>query len=328
MSNDNVSTGITRLKGMKIGVLMGGLSEERDISLSSGRAVLKALVKNNYNGVAIDVGRDGAAQIVDEKIDVAFIALHGRYGEDGCIQGVLEMLSIPYTGSKVTASAVAMNKALTKKILAFHKIATPPFTVLERESEPSLHGVEMPLIVKPLSQGSTLGIGVVRRKGELAGALDEAFRYGETVLIEEFVEGRELTVSIVNGKVLPVIEIMTDEDIYNFKAKYTDDKTGYIVPAKLSERATGEVKRAALATYEALECRGAARVDLVMDNEERPYVLELNTVPGMTERSLLPMAAASARIGFSALVESILLSALPAMPEEGAAGSRREGEGW
>ena len=326
MSNGSMSDSVVRLKGMKIGVLMGGMSEERDISLTSGRAVLKALVKNDYNSVAIDIGRDGAARIVDEKIDMAFIALHGRYGEDGCIQGVLEMLAIPYTGSRVAASAVAMNKALTKKVLAFHEIATPPFTVLKRESDPHLHGLEMPLIVKPLSQGSTLGIGVVRQRGELAGALDEAFKYEETVLIEEFVEGRELTVSIVNGKVLPVIEIETEEDIYNFKAKYTDEKTGYIVPAKLSSQATGEVKKAALATYEALECRGASRVDLVMDSRERPYVLELNTVPGMTERSLLPMAAASARIGFAALVESILVSALPANQEAVEPGSRREGE--
>ena len=327
MNDVVVQRGVSEAKVKKIGVLMGGMSEEREISLRSGRSVLSALVKENYNAVVIDVDRNIASRIIEEGIEVAFIALHGCYGEDGCIQGLLEILDIPYTGSMVTASAAAMNKALTKKILAFHNLPTPPFTVTARGGQALLKGVRLPLVVKPLSQGSTLGVGLVRRRGELDGALDEAFRYEETVMMEEFIEGRELTVSILNGRVLPIIEIETGEDIYNFKAKYADEETSYIVPAKLPRGLAAEVKRVAIATYEALECRGAARVDLVMDVDGRPYVLEINTVPGMTERSLLPMAAASAGIGFSALVKEILSTALPTPRTDIVAGSLMEGEG-
>jgi len=322
-----VQRGVSEAKRKKIGVLMGGMSEERDISLRSGRTVLAALIKENYNAVAIDVNRDIASRIIEEGIEVAFIALHGRYGEDGAIQGLLELLDIPYTGSTVTASAAAMNKALTKKVLAYHNIPTPAFTVTARDGQPLMTGMTLPLIVKPLSQGSTLGVGVVRQRGELAGALDEAFIYEESVMLEEFVEGRELTVSILNGRVLPIIEIETGEDIYNYKAKYTDDETRYIVPARLPKELAAEVKRAAIATYEAMECRGAARVDIVMDIDGRPYVLEINTIPGMTERSLLPMAAASAGIGFSALVEEILSTAIPTTEPDIGVGSLMEGEG-
>ncbi|MFQ5586626.1 MAG: D-alanine--D-alanine ligase [Thermodesulfobacteriota bacterium] len=313
-----------RIKGKKIGVLMGGMSDEREISLRSGMSVFKTLIKENYNAVAIDVERNIASKIVEEGIEVAFIALHGRYGEDGCIQGLLELLAIPYTGSTVTASVIAMNKALTKKVLLFHKIPTPSFTVVRKDAQPLLKGVGLPLIVKPVSQGSTIGAGGVRGRGELAGALDEAFKFEDTVMMEEFIEGRELTVSILNGKALPIIEIVTGEDIYNFKAKYTDEETDYIVPAKLSRQLAGEVRRLALTTYETLGCRGAARVDMVMDVDGRPYVLEINTIPGLTERSLLPMAAASAGVGFSALVEEMLLSALPAPRVDAIPGSLME----
>ncbi|MFQ5329514.1 MAG: D-alanine--D-alanine ligase [Thermodesulfobacteriota bacterium] len=311
MSNIVVQSGVSEAKRRKIGVLMGGMSAERDISLRSGRSILAALIKENYNAVAIDVDRTIPTRIIEEGIEVAFIALHGRYGEDGSIQGLLELLNIPYTGSTVTASAAAMNKAITKKILAYHNIPTPAFVVTARNGQALLKGVDLPVVVKPLSQGSTLGVGVVRQRGELAGALDEAFKYEESVMLEEFVEGRELTVSILNGRALPIIEIETGEDIYNFKAKYTDDETRYIVPARLPKEFAAEVKRSAIATYEVMECRGAARVDIVMDVDGRPYVLEINTIPGMTERSLLPMAAASAGIGFSALVEEILSTAIP-----------------
>ncbi len=184
MNDVVVQSGVSEAKVKKIGVLMGGMSEEREISLRSGRSVLNALLKENYNAVAIDVDRNIASRIIEEGIEVAFIALHGCYGEDGCIQGLLEILDIPYTGSMVTASAAAMNKSLTKKVLAFHDIPTPPFTVTAKGGQPLLEGVRLPIVVKPLSQGSTLGVGVVRRRGGLDGALDEAFKCEGSVMRE------------------------------------------------------------------------------------------------------------------------------------------------
>lgn len=298
------------LKDKKIGVLMGGMSEERDISLSGGDAVYKALVKANHNAVTIDIARDAASRIVEEKIDLAFIALHGRFGEDGCIQGLLELMGIPYTGSTVLASAIAMNKVVTKKILAYHGILTPMFNMFRSEDNLTLKGLKMPLIVKPISQGSTIGVNIVRGRGELTRAVDEAFKYGDVIMLEDFIEGREFTVGLLNKKVLPIIEIKPREGIYDFKAKYIDSDTEYTVPAKLPEQLEGELKRLAVDSYEAIGCRGPARVDMVINDEGRPNVLEMNTVPGMNEASLLPRAAASAGMGFSSLVEEILLSAV------------------
>jgi D-alanine-D-alanine ligase len=298
------------LKDRKIGVLMGGMSEERDISLKGGDAVYRALVKANYNAVTIDVARDAASRIVEEKIELAFIALHGRYGEDGCIQGLLELMGIPYTGSSVLASAIAMNKVVTKKILLYHGIPTPIFNMFRSEDPLTLRALKMPLIVKPISQGSTIGVEIVRGRGELTSAVNEAFRYGDAIMVENFIEGREFTVSILNGKVLPIIEIRPREGIYDFKAKYIDNDTEYTVPAKLPEQLEKKLKRLAIDSYEAIGCRGHGRVDMVIDDESRPNVLEINTLPGMAEGSLLPKAAASAGIGFSSLVEEILLSAV------------------
>lgn len=296
------------LKKMKIGVLMGGLSTEREISLRSGRAVCQALISKGYNAVAIDVGRDVAEKIAKEKIDIAFIALHGKYGEDGAIQGLLEIIGIPYTGSDVLASALAINKILAKKIFMLNKIPTPEFAVVCGGK--AIQAIQMPVIVKPNSQGSTIGVTVVKNKTYLAKAVKKALRYDDTVLIERFVKGREITVGILNSKALPVVEIRPKIGIYDFTAKYTKGATEYIAPAplpKMLEKKAGEV---ALKAFNSLGCRGSARVDIMLDNKNRPYVLEVNTVPGMTELSLLPKAAACAGISFSNLVEKILLDAI------------------
>lgn len=286
---------------------MGGISTERDISLRSGQAVYNALIEKGYNAIPIDVGRDVVRRLMEEEIDVAFIVLHGRYGEDGTIQGLLEVMGIPYTGSGVLASAMALDKVVSKKVFIFHGIPTPEFRVV-KGSEPSTPDsyIGLPLVVKPASQGSTIGVTVVKEEGGLKAAFEEAWRYGDTVLVERYIEGREITVGILNGKVLPIIEIRPKEGIYDYKAKYTPGMTEYIVPVRLGDRVEERVKEIALKAYQALGCRGVARVDMILA-WETPYVLEVNTIPGMTELSLIPKAAASSGIGFSDLVEEILL---------------------
>ncbi len=291
-------------KMKKVGVLMGGVSEEREISLKSGEAVTRALKEKDYKAVALDSKQDTALKLNEENIDIAFVTLHGGWGEDGSVQGLLEVMNIPYTGSGVLASALAMDKVATKMVLAYHSIPTPPFKMVR----PGLSGVEMPVIVKPASQGSTIGVTLVRDPLELEAAVEQAYGYGERIIAEKFIEGRELTVSIRDGKVLPVIEIIS-EGIYDYRAKYIKGMADFKVPAALSKDVEKTVKQMALDAYTALGCRGAARVDLILSSDERAYVLELNTVPGMTERSLFPMAAASVGMGYKALAEQILLGA-------------------
>jgi D-alanine-D-alanine ligase len=307
---------IANLKSKKIGVLMGGMSAERDISLRSGKAVYDALIKKGYRVIQIDVGKDVYAKLTIEKIDIAFIALHGKYGEDGAVQGLLEIIGIPYTGSDVLSSAVCANKVLAKKVLILNKIPTPAFMSLKVQELKNM-GVKsimsgfkapgLPLIVKPNSQGSTIGVTVVKNKSMLAKAVKKAFHYDDTVVIERFVKGRELTVGILNGRTLPVIEIRPKSGIYDFKAKYTKGMTEYIAPVQLPKTVEKKVTRFALKAFNILGCRGAARIDIMLDYKNRPYVLEVNTIPGMTELSLLPKAALCAGISFTNLVEEILI---------------------
>jgi D-alanine-D-alanine ligase len=286
-------------KQKKIGVLMGGVSEERDISLKSGAAVAKALHGKVYKAVDLDCGKEIAWRLKDEGIEVAFIALHGRWGEDGSIQGLLEVMSIPYTGSGVLASALAMDKIATKMVMAYHSIPTPPFKVV-RPGAGAASGLSMPVMVKPVCQGSTIGVTLVKDMLEFEGAVEEASTYDDRVIAEKYIE--------LDGRVLPVIEIIT-EGIYDYKAKYMKGRTEFKVPAVLKKGLEKKVKDMALNAYTALGCRGGARVDLILGSDDRPYVLELNTVPGMTEMSLFPMAAASVGIGYSAIVEEMLLGA-------------------
>ena len=283
---------------------MGGLSEEREISLKTGGAVLSCLVKSGYKAVGIDAGRDLAGRISGEGVEVAFVALHGRYGEDGCVQGLLEVMEIPYTGSGVMASAVAMDKAATKKVLSYHAVPTPAFRIVAPGGR--VTGLKLPLIVKPVAQGSAIGVTVVRKRAGLDAAVNEACRYGPLAIVEEFIAGRELTVSILDSTVLPVIEIRPRAGFYDYRAKYTKGETEFIVPARLKKRVEKRVRAFAIDSYEALGCRGAARVDMVLDGEENPYVLEVNTVPGLTETSLFPKAAASAGLSYRGLVKRML----------------------
>jgi D-alanine-D-alanine ligase len=294
------------LKKKRIGVLMGGISEEREISLKTGKAILDALKAKGYKAIAIDAGRDLGSVLKNKKIDVAFLALHGRYGEDGCVQGLLEVMGIPYTGSGVKASAMAMDKATAKKVMLHHGVSTPASTVCDGRRAAKL---KLPVVVKPASQGSAIGVSIVRKPSGLKKALAYAEGFGGGALIERFIEGRELTVAILDNRVLPTIEIRPKKGFYDFNAKYTRGMTDFLVPAPLSKSVDRKVAKEALAAYESLGCSGAARVDVILDGKGIPYVLEVNTIPGMTSLSLFPMAAAAVGMDYPALVEEMLKGA-------------------
>lgn len=295
---------VAKFRNKKIGVLLGGISEEREISLKTGAAILKALLHKGYKAIAIDAGRDVAKEIAKKKIDVAFLALHGRYGEDGCVQGLLEVMGIPYTGSGVKASALCMDKIAAKKVMAFHGVSTPKSYGIDR-----LSAVKPPVIVKPASQGSAIGVSIVRKKTELKKALDTARSFGGGTLLEQFIEGRELTVSILDGRVLPIVEICPKKGFYDYTNKYTKGMTDFVVPAKINKTVEKKVAKEALGAYTALGCSGAARVDVMLDKKSNPYVLEVNTIPGMTELSLFPRSAACAGMDYPAVVEEMLKGA-------------------
>jgi D-alanine-D-alanine ligase len=289
----------------RIGVVMGGISHEREISLKTGSAVLKALQEGGYDAVALEVSADIVRRLLEERIDVAFIALHGRWGEDGTVQGLLELLRIPYTGSGVLASALAMNKIKAKEIFLYHGIPTPAFITLQGKTldDPPF---PPPWVVKPASEGSTIGIGIVMERTGLKEAVRRAREYDQQVLVERFINGKELTVGILKGEPLPVIEIAAKGGFYDYQAKYTPGMTDYICPARISDQQRDEVQSIGLKAYHALGCSGCARVDIFLSEQGEPFVIEVNTVPGMTETSLVPKAAARAGISFTQLVGSLV----------------------
>ena len=293
--------------------MMGGLSREREISLKTGKAIQKALTEKGYTVTPIDVGNDIAEKLVKEKIDCAFLALHGRFGEDGTIQGMLELMRIPYTGSGVLASALAMHKIMTKKFFLCEKIPTPRFEVFHREEItkdlPKKNSLPLPVVVKPAREGSTIGISIVQKDEELGPALKKAGEYDEEILVEEFMKGREITVGILENIPLPIIEIVPKSGFYDYYSKYTKGETQYILPARIPREKYLYAQEISLKAFQILDCSGVARVDLMTDENENPYVIDVNTMPGMTETSLLPKAASYAGIPFGDLVERILLGA-------------------
>lgn len=305
-----------RWKNKRIGVLMGGISQEREISLKTGTAILKALQEGGYNAVGIDVSADIVKHLVQERIDAAFIALHGRWGEDGTVQGLLELLRIPYTGSGVLASALSMNKIKTKEIFLFHGIPTPEFITPQEGEFSSEPPFPPPWVVKPASEGSTIGVGIVMERTGLEEAIRTAQGYDQEVLVERFIDGKELTVGILNGEPLPVIEIAPKEGFYDYQAKYSPGKTDYLCPAPISEEKQGEAQELSLKAYQVLGCHGCARVDLRLSEHGEVFIIEVNTVPGMTETSLVPKAAAHNGISFPHLVEVILEQASLKITEE------------
>ena len=294
---------------------MGGKSTEREISLRSGKAIYTALKDSGYDVVAIDTGSDICEVLQREKIEIAFIALHGGHGENGAVQGMLEVLEIPYTGSGILASALAMDKDASKKIFLYHKIPVPPFEVLSREqgakSINSLHiGFSMPWVVKPATEGSSIGVNIVRDEGQVRSAVEEAFALSDRAIIEKYIEGREVHIGVLNNKVLGGVEVRPSLEFYSYEAKYQPGLTEYILPPEINSTTYERAKETALSAHIALGCRGATRTDLRIDKDGDPHVLEVNTIPGMTETSLLPKVARLAGLDFHALIEEILRGAL------------------
>ena len=299
-------------KPLRVGVLMGGQSSEREISLKTGKAISAALKRRGYGVSAIDVDASLPWQLRSKKVTVAFLALHGPGGEDGTVQGLLETLGIPYTGSGVRASAIAMDKATTKSILSAHQIPVARGVVLENEYPQRLppRGLKWPVVVKPSCEGSTIGVSIVRNSKNWRSALSRAYQYDTKVIVESYIEGREIAIGVIDQRALPAVEIQAPGGFYDYQAKYQKQDTQYLCPAPVTQSQLNRMRVLAVQAYQIIGCAGAARVDFRLSKQGRPYVLEINTIPGMTERSLLPMATSQAGMTYDRLVEQILKLAL------------------
>ena len=288
---------------------MGGLSPEREVSLTSGKAIFDAIQSKGLNAEMIDVDHKIGATLAERNIDLACIALHGTWGEDGTIQGILEYLKIPYTGSGVLGSAVAYNKVVSKEIFMERGIPTAPYQVITAEDRGRMkRTLDLPVVVKPADQGSSIGVSIVQTESQWEKALDEAFEVSEEILIEQFIEGKLLAVGMNGAQPMPIVEIAPKSGFYDYKAKYTEGKTNYVCPAQLTHEEEKKCNDVSVQVFKALKGRGFPRVDLILD-QGIPYALEMNTVPGMTPTSLLPMAASRAGLEFDDLVIDILKSA-------------------
>ncbi|NLW04502.1 MAG: D-alanine--D-alanine ligase [Pseudomonadaceae bacterium] len=295
----------------RVAVLMGGCSAEREVSLRSGNAVLEALLRSGVDAFGLDLGEEALAQLLAEKFDRAFIALHGRGGEDGSIQGVLEWMRIPYTGSDVMASALGMDKFKCKQVWQGLGLPTPASSLLSSttNAQELVKKLGLPLMVKPAHEGSSIGMSKVTSVEQLAAAYAEASCYDTRILAERFISGPEFTVSIVDGVALPVIGLKTSHDFYDFSAKYTATDTQYLLPCGLTLEEETAIQQLALDAYQAVGCESWGRVDIMVDEAKQPWLLEVNTSPGMTDHSLVPQAAAYAGISFDQLVINILKTA-------------------
>ncbi len=295
----------------KIGVLMGGVSSEREISLKSGKAVCAALEETALSWVAVDITTESREENIKllkaKKIDCAFLAMHGRFGEDGQLQEILESLNIPYTGSGSLASKLAMDKIASRSIFHARRLNVPKYVVVDKKKEtsPFFHPV-FPVVIKPVACGSSIGLSIVDKNADLLPAVELALSYDERALIEEYIEGREMTVGILEEQPLPVIEIVPKKRFFDFQAKYQPGMTEYILPAQLAEDIAKKIQAAALSAHKALGCSGCSRVDLILNKENKPFILELNSIPGFTHASLLPKAARLAGIEFGQLCVKLI----------------------
>lgn len=310
------------IKTKKITVIYGGISSEREVSLRSGRAVYEALCRSGFTQVELfDLKRETIADLCSLNCDVAFLALHGKGGEDGCIQGMLELLGIPYTGSGTLASASCMDKIRTKELLLQAELPTPRYlrlgasecddmtaTVLKLSAK-----IGYPMVLKSPCEGSSIGVYIARNAEEAVRYIREAFRLGDVVLCEEFIDGTELTLPILGNddpKALPVIEITSENEFYDFESKYTQGMCRHIIPARISEADMKLVEEIGKAAYKTLGCAGLSRIDFILDKTKGPMIIEINSLPGMTEMSLFPDSAREAGISFEELCEIILINAL------------------
>lgn len=304
----------------KVGVLYGGRSAEREVSLMSGAGVLQALLSKGVDAHGFDTGLRSLSELAAEKFDRVFIALHGRFGEDGSLQGALEQLGIPYTGSGVMASSIAMDKVMTKRIWLSHDLPTPRFAVFDAEATPAarLHQsaseLGMPLMLKAPHEGSTIGISKVSDIADLEAGFAHCAKYDEVVLAEEFITGRELTVPVLGkgrtARALPIVEIRAPQGNYDYQNKYFSDDTQYLCPAPLDAELTEKIQALAVRAFNAVGCAGWGRVDFMLRaTDDAPYLLELNSSPGMTGHSLVPMSAKASGVSYEDLCVEILRSA-------------------
>ncbi|MFZ0485369.1 MAG: D-alanine--D-alanine ligase [Arenicellales bacterium] len=296
----------------KVAVLMGGPSAEREVSLRSGAMVLDALLQAQVDAVPVDAGHDVLDELRRIGADRAFIVLHGPWGEDGVVQGALETIGMPYTGSRVLGSALAMDKLRSKQIWTSLGLPTPDYAVIRDSAElPSvLERLEPPLFVKPGHEGSSIGVTKVESAEQLKDAYETAARFDGPVLAETFVAGPEVTISIVDDRALPAIKLETPRTFYDYEAKYQSDTTRYLCPSGLDEELEASLKALSLEAFRALDCRSWGRVDMMLDPQMTPYILEVNTIPGMTDHSLVPMAARASGMSFPELAVKILESSL------------------
>ncbi|MBX7148855.1 D-alanine--D-alanine ligase [bacterium] len=299
---------------MKVAVLYGGLSKEREVSLRSGAAVINALQNKGYAVTGIDCADKTWIKTIEEaKVDRAFLALHGKFGEDGAIQGALEWLKIPYTGCGVFSSALCFNKQATKSVLQNIGITMPQGTVYSTaqavDDFVAAFKMNYPVIVKPNTEGSSIGLGRAANAQELTEALKKASAFDHDILIEELIEGREVTSSVLNGKALPLIEVRPKSGVYDYLSKYTKGMTDYLAPAPLDEAISRQIGFESEKIVRELGCEGAVRIDYMLNRHLKPYFLEVNTIPGMTETSLLPKAAGCVGLSFEELCEQILQAA-------------------
>ncbi|GBE40806.1 D-alanine--D-alanine ligase B [bacterium BMS3Bbin09] len=309
---------------------MGGISSEREISMRSGLAIYQNLMELGYDAVAVDVGKDIANVLKKDKVKIAFMALHGGTGENGAVQGLLEVMGIPYTGSGVLASALAMDKEASKKIFSYHGLPMAPSIIVVKkkgkksksaENLPDATGAYMfpgfpvppfgpPWVVKPSSEGSSIGVEIIKEESGLEPCLGKAFSFDNRVIIEQFIKGRELHIAVLGNRVLGGVEVRPSLEFYNYEAKYTSGLTDYILPPEIEEEVYENVKEMALKAHLVLGCSGASRVDFILDGNNSPYVLEVNTLPGMTTTSLLPKIARSGGMSFNDLIEEMIKLAL------------------
>jgi D-alanine-D-alanine ligase len=299
-----------KYKNKRVGVLMGGPSSEREVSLNSGRGALAALRQKGYDAVGIDwkgPSDDLGAQLRREKIEVAWLGFHGVYGEDGCVQGLCECYGIPYTGSSVLASAIAMDKMATRRIFDQESIESPRWRRYHGPADVARIG--FPLVVKPSAEGSSVGVSIVREQGTLQAALDEAKKWKGVVLLEEYIKGREINVGVLDDEAIGEVEIEPATEFYDYEAKYVRDDTRYFCPARISDGERRMLHDLAVRAHKALGCSGATRVDLILAEGGRAVCLEINSLPGMTDHSLLPKIAAHGGMDYATLVERILDSA-------------------
>ncbi|MGH1358692.1 MAG: D-alanine--D-alanine ligase [Burkholderiaceae bacterium] len=318
----------------KVAVMMGGVSAEREISLMSGSMVLMALNRQGVHAFAFDPADRSLAELVAGGYERVFIALHGRFGEDGTVQGALEMLRVPYTGAGVMASSIAIDKVMTKRIWQTHQLPTPAFEIINspESAAQAWQSLGGPCVVKPFREGSTLGLSKVMRAADMTSAWRLAAGFHDDVMAEQCIVGRELTVSIIGtgdqARALPVIEIKAPSGNYDYQHKYFTDDTEYLCPAPLSAALTEQIQAISLKAYHAVGCEGWARVDFMLDQDDKPWLLEINTSPGMTDHSLVPMAAAADGISYDELVAQILATASlkVATPDLSASGLTPSGE--